>query len=317
MFDVVTLGELLIDFTPVGNLFEPNPGGGAANVAVAAQKLGAKAGFIGKVGRDQFGKFLISVLKENSVETKGVVVSDEFNTTLAFVHLDEAGDRSFSFYRTLTADAMLAPEEVNLKLIDETKIFHFTALSMTTPCGKEATLKAVEYARQKGKIISYDPNWRPFLWKDEKEAVALMKENLSLCNIVKISDEELLLLTGQADVEAGSEKLLEMGVSLVLVTLGKLGCYYRFQNGAGRLDTYDTKVVDTTGCGDTFLGAVLTHVSRFGAISDISQDEMESILDYANAAGSLCATKRGGMSAMPTPDEVARCIKDVPLLVVS
>lgn len=321
MFDVVALGELLIDFTPAGNspagneLFERNPGGAPANVLAAVSKLGGSSAFIGKVGNDQFGHFLQGVLNKNNIETKGLKFSDEFNTTLAFVHLNEKGDRSFSFYRKPGADTMLEEGDLEYSLIDEARIFHFGSLSMTDEPSKSATIKAVEYAKKKGKIISYDPNWRPPLWKDEKAAKEGMLIGLQYADILKISEEEQEFLTGEKDLIAGSKILFDLGIKLIIVTLGPKGCFYRYKAGTGHLNTYDTKVTDTTGAGDAFLGGLLYNISKIRTdISDTDRSEIESILDFSNAVGAICASKRGAIPAMPSYEEVMKCISSIPKL---
>lgn len=321
MFDVAALGELLIDFTPAGVspagnvLFERNPGGAPANVLAAIARLGGTSAFLGKVGDDQFGHFLKDVLEKNSINAQGCRFSDSVNTTLAFVHLDEKGDRSFSFYRKPGADTTLAPEEVDLAVIDQCRIFHFGSLSMTDEPARSATLKAVEYARSKGKLISYDPNWRPPLWESDNAAKAGMTAGLQYADILKISEVELEFLTGESDLDKGSQLLYDKGIRLVLITLGPKGCYYRCAAGTGRLDTYDTHVVDTTGAGDAFLGALLYHASRLEtALEATPATEIQRMIDFANAVGALCASKKGAIPAMPSLGEVKQCMETVPKL---
>jgi fructokinase len=322
MFDVVALGELLIDFTPAGisnagnELFEKNPGGAPANVLAAVSKLGKSTAFLGMVGEDQFGIFLKEVLKKNGINVTGMKFSKEINTTLAFVHLDEKGDRSFSFYRKPGADMMLTKDDIDYDVIKNSKIFHFGSISMTDEPSRSATLAAVEFAKANGLIISYDPNFRPPLWKSAGDAVENMKVGLKYADILKISEEELELITGIKDMDKGAAMLYDMGVKVVLVTLGPRGCFYRYKGGTGRLDTYDTKVVDTTGAGDSFLGGVLYRLSekRLEDICQLPKDEFEDIIDFSNAIGSLTATKKGAIPAMPTLEEVNMCRKQVPKL---
>lgn len=321
MLDVVVLGELLIDFTfagesPAGNaLFERNPGGAPANVLTAITKLGGNGAFIGKVGNDQFGHFLKQVLNENKIKTEGLILSNDVNTTLAFVNLDKNGDRSFSFYRKPGADTMLEEKDIAYSLIDEAKIFHYGSLSMTDEPAKTATIRSVEYAKNKGKIISYDPNWRPPLWKSEKDAKEGMTRGLKYADILKISEIELEFLTGLNDLESGSKLLLENGSQLILVTLGPKGCYYRTTYNSGHLYTYDTNVIDTTGSGDAFLGGILYLISRFDCrLDELNNQQIVEIIDFANAMGSLCATKKGAIPAMPSLEDVTKCMKTIPKL---
>lgn len=318
MFDVVALGELLIDFTPAGisksgnMLFERNPGGAPANLLAALSNLGGKGAFIGMVGNDQFGHYLNSVLEEKHIETKGLSFSDEVNTTLAFVHLDDRGDRSFSFYRKPGADTMLEEKNLNFELIDKAKIFHFGSLSLTSEPSRNTTLKAVEYAKEKGLIISYDPNYRPALWESSLAAKQGMKLGLKFADLLKVSEIEIEFLTGEKDMDKATKGLFDMGIKLIVVTLGPKGCYYRCACGTGHLPTYNTKVIDTTGSGDAFLGGMLYHIARLSCLLDeISKEKMEEIIDFANAVGALCATKIGAIPAMPTMCEVEECMKNL------
>lgn len=323
MLDVAALGELLIDFTPAGIspsgnvLFERNPGGAPANVLAAVTKLGGNAAFIGKVGDDQFGHFLKKVLQDNRIVTEGLRFSEEVNTTLAFVHLDSNGDRSFSFYRKPGADTMLREDELALNVIDRAKIFHFGSLSLTDQPSRNATIKAAEYAKKKGKIISYDPNWRPPLWKDNTAAKEGMELGLKYADILKISEVELEFLTGVKNLEKGSEMLFNDGIKLLLVTLGPKGCFYRCKKGTGHQNTYDTKVIDTTGAGDAFLGGLLYRISRVEQdLDSLSAAKIEEIIDFSNAVGAICASKRGAIPAMPVLEEVAKCMEGIPKLEV-
>lgn len=321
MYDIIALGELLIDFTPAGisesgnSIFERNPGGAPANVLSAVSKLGGKGAFIGKVGKDQFGFFLKNVLESHKIDATGLKFSTEVNTTLAFVHLDERGDRSFSFYRNPGADMMLSPEDLELSLIDEAKIFHFGSLSMTDEPSKSATITALQYAKEKGKTITYDPNWRPALWKNDHQAKESMLFGLTFADVLKVSEEELEFLTGTSDLLAGSNRFLDKGIKIVVVTLGPKGCFYRCRAGYGHMNTYDTKVVDTTGAGDAFFGALIYRISRYaGKLETILPEELKTMIEFSNAAGALCATKKGAISAMPSFEEISRCIQSIPLL---
>lgn len=323
MFDVVALGEILIDFTPAGfspsgnALFERNPGGAPANVAAAVARLGGSAAFIGKVGNDQFGRFLKRVLEENRIDTRGLRFSGEANTTLAFVHLDERGERSFSFYRNPGADTLLTVEDLDLTLIDEAKIFHFGSLSLTHEPSRSACLAAVEHARRAGKVISYDPNWRPPLWENDDVARSMMSLGLEMADVVKLSEAELELLTGSSDLNWGTRELMDRGIRLVVVTLGAKGCYYRSHAGTGHLPTYKAKVVDTTGAGDAFVGGLLFQLARLGGMGTglssldlqaLSASELERMLAFANAVGALSTSKRGGIPSMPCLREVEECL---------
>jgi fructokinase len=235
------------------------------------------------------------------------------NTTLAFVQLNERGDRSFSFYRREGADIMFTAAEINKKLIAQAGIFHFGGVSLTgEPC-RGAVKAAAEYARAQGKIISYDPNYRPLLWPSEAEAKVEMASPLALTDILKVSEEEMALLTGETDLEKGVALLAEKGPGVVLVSLGARGAFCFCADGSALLRAYDVKTIDTTGAGDAFLGAV--HYRLRGKtkeqVRNISKDELADIADFANAAGSLTTTKKGAIPAMPDITEIESCRKNI------
>ncbi len=315
-FDVVALGECLVDMIPSGTnklgvpLFAANPGGAPANVLAMFTKLGGNTAFIGKVGKDGFGDSLSENLKNAGINTDGVVVDSTYNTTLAFVHLSDLGDRSFSFYRKNCADVMLKSEEVSKELLENCDVFHFGSVSLTDEPVRTATFDAAEFAKENGAIISYDPNYRPLLWDDIEEAKAIMYKGAEFADIIKVSDEELTLITGEDDYYIGAQKLIDIGISLVFVTLGAQGAFYCNKNGNGILKTYDVKTVDTTGAGDTFFGSVLWQLKdkTIEEIKNLSGDELHKITNFANAAGSLATTKKGAIPAMPFLDEIKRLI---------
>jgi len=319
MYDVVAIGELLIDFTPGGTtadgtaLFERNPGGAPGNVLAILAKLGKRTALISKVGEDQFGEFLISVIKKIGVDTKGILTTKDANTTLAFVHLDSNGDRSFSFYRKPGADMLLSENEVDLDLVGDTKIFHFGTVSMTCEPSRRATLHAVKAAKGKGILISFDPNLRPPLWDNLTEAKQIIEVGLQYADILKVSNEELEFISGFANLEEGSKYIFEKySIHLMLVTLGAGGCFYRLGAQIGNLHTYDVKTVDTTGAGDAFFGAFLYQViQRQKALLDLSKSEIEQMIDFANAAGSLATMKKGAIPAMPSAEEIGECMRTV------
>lgn len=320
MLDVTALGELLIDFTPSGlsesgnPRFEQNPGGGPGNVLTALTKLGGTGAFIGVVGNDQFGRFLYQVLQNKGIDVRGLKFSNIVNTTLAFVHLDPSGDRSFSFYRNPGADLMLSADDLDYNLIKQSKIFHFGAVSMTGEPSRSATLKAAKFAKDNGLMVSYDPNYRPPLWENERVAKEIIQSGLRFADIIKVSEGELELLTGTSDLVKGSAILFDQGIQIVLATLGPDGCFYRYQGGTGHLPTFDIQVIDTTGAGDAFLGAILYHFSKkiLSEICDLSILDFERILEFANATGALATTKKGGIPAMPSLEEVLHCMKEIP-----
>ncbi|MGI6778568.1 MAG: PfkB family carbohydrate kinase [Acetivibrionales bacterium] len=319
MIDITVLGEILIDFTPAGTssqgniLFERNPGGAPANVAVCVARLGGKAGFIGKVGKDMFGHFLSSVLKDNGVLTSGLKFANNVNTTLAFVQLDENGDRSFSFYRNPGADTALEPSEIDYSLIKDSKVFHFGSLSLTDEPARSATHAALEFAKENGCIISYDPNLRPPLWKDMEFAKKQIESVMGYCDILKISEEEMEFLTGEKCLEKGTAAIHgKYRTPLILVTRGAEGSYYRLGDFTGNKPTFkEFKPVDTTGAGDSFLGGFLYSMLSRG-IDDLQKLDvkvLEDLLVFANAAASLCVTKKGAIPAMPDLESVMKVVQ--------
>ena len=310
MPEVVGLGEVLIDFTPAGRsqtgnpIFERNPGGAPANVLSLLSGLGVSTAFIGKAGDDLFGRSLKGILERAGVGTQGLILSKTYNTTLAFVELDEKGDRSFGFIRNYGADKMLAKEEINLSLLDNAKVFHFGGVSLTDEPARTATLYAAEQAKKRGLIISYDPNFRPPLWKDDAKAVLL--EGVKLADILKVSDEECRMLSGKDDLAEGAEYLCKnFGPKMVFVTLGPKGSAFLFKGCYKQQPTFDVKTIDTTGAGDTFLGTILYCLLRSGkTLAALSVPELEQFMRFANAAGSLVTTKMGAILSMPTLEQI-------------
>jgi len=310
-FDVTTLGEILIDFTYAGvseigsTLFEQNPGGAPANVLTAVQKLGGKTAFIGKVGNDMHGTFLADVLKENDISTEGLLFDNNFFTTLAFVNLTPNGERSFSFARKPGADTQISKDEVNYNLIKDSKIFHIGSLSLTDEPARSASFAALDFAKENDVIISYDPNYRKMLWKDEATAIKGMKSILDYVNIIKISDEEIPLITSANNPEDASKELMDKGIDCVIITLGSKGAFVRVKDGFVVSPCPDAKVVDTTGAGDSFMGGFLYRMSKDNKKPcELTVDDIKSYADFANIVGTICVTRRGAIKAMPTLDEV-------------
>lgn len=318
MYDVVALGECLIDFTPdgVNELGAPryacNPGGAPANVLAMYNRLGGKTAFIGKVGQDGFGDFLENTLQQAGIDTCGLCRASDVHTTLAFVQLDAQGDRTFSFYRKPGADVCLRSEEVSLSLLEGCRIFHYGSVAMSDEPSRTATFYGAQRAKDAGAILSYDPNFRPALWEDVQEAAEIMRAGWELADLVKVSYEEMTLLTGTDDLQKGLERLCAHGAALALVTDGARGCAYRTPCCQGVLPAYDVQVVDTTGAGDAFMGAVLHELGGLSAqeIAALPQARLEAILRFANAAGGLTATGRGAILAMPTRGQIEVCVQE-------
>ncbi len=310
MTDITAIGEILIDLTQSGHTeqgiprFDANPGGAPANLSVAAARLGAKTAFIGRVGRDSFGDYLRRCLTENGVDASGLSVDPHERTTLAVVALDERGERSFSFYRAPSADVNLEWADVPKALLADTKVLHFGSVSLTAEPSRTATLKAAETAKACGAWVSYDPNYRASLWPDESTAIRNMAEPLSMVDILKVSDEELPLLTGVSDPDEGSARLAKLGVRLILVTLGADGAFYRFDGRTGHVPGVPCRVADTNGSGDTFFGAALSQLVKMNRLEELTIPELERILAFANKAASITTSRHGAIPAMPTLAEV-------------
>lgn len=316
MFDVTAIGELLIDFVQNGkstqgnDLFEANPGGAPCNMLAMLQKLGYKTAFLGKVGDDAFGRTLANVIEQAGICTKGLCYDKKVHTTLALVHTFEDGDRDFSFYRNPGADIMLQESELKWELIDQCKIFHFGSLSMTDEPVAIATRAALKYAKEKGKLISFDPNLRPPLWNDLEDAKKAIWYGIEQCDILKIADNEIQWLTDETDYDRGVEKIRERAsVKLINVTLGKEGSISYYEDKKVFADPFIQKnTVDTTGAGDTFCGCVLGYVLEHG-LKDLSEKNLYEMIRFANAAAAFVTTKKGAILSMPAREEVEKMLQ--------
>lgn len=311
-YDVVALGELLIDFTSSGMsgqgnpVFEANPGGAPCNVLSMLSKLGKKTGFIGKVGDDSFGRQLEDAIKEVGIDSTGLVKDEEVHTTLAFVLKLPNGDRDFSFYRNPGADMMLSKYDLNLDMIRNTTIFHFGTLSMTDEICREATKLAIEEAKKAHATISFDPNLREPLWKTLNEAKEQIAYGMSKCDILKISDNEILWFTGKDDYDEAVADLQKnyKNISLILLSMGPNGsrAYYnglRVEVPAVLRDN----TIETTGAGDTFCGCMLNYILEHG-LTDLTEADLTELLTFANMAASIITTRKGALRVMPTKEEI-------------
>ncbi|MBO4360971.1 MAG: carbohydrate kinase [Eubacteriaceae bacterium] len=310
MKDITALGEILIDFSAAGTsasgrtIFEQNPGGAPANMLTQASRLGMSCAFIGKAGSDMHGKFLKSVLEEENIDTSGVILDAGYPTTLAFVDIDPSGERSFAFYRKNCADTMLTESEIDLSLIRESRIFHFGTLSLTDEPACSATLRALAAAKDAGALISFDPNYRQMLWEGPDDFVSACEKVLPLCDMVKLSEEEAMLITGKEPLGA-AEEILGMGASLCAVTLGAggavLACGKHVLSGEG----LKVDAVDTTGAGDSFWGSLCAVLlSEKMDPKALGEEELTKLLQTALVASAICVTERGGIPAMPTQEKV-------------
>ena len=314
-YDVIALGELLIDFPMNGkseqgnNLFEACPGGAPCNVLALLNKMGKKTAFVGKVGQDQFGTLLRDTITEAGIDASHLVMDDSVNTTLAFVHTYPDGDREFSFYRNPGADMMLTADEVDSDFIKEAKIFHFGTLSMTHDGVRAATKKAVEAAKEGGCLISFDPNLRPPLWSSLDLAKEQMEYGFSKCDILKISDNEIQFVSGKEDYDEGIAYLQEKyDIPLILLTMGKDGSRAYYKGMRVERPGFSVKTIETTGAGDTFGGSSLTYILEHD-FYNLTEEQLGEMLTFANAAAAIVTTKKGAIKAMPERMEVEALIK--------
>lgn len=311
-FDVVAMGELLIDFTADGlsqqgnRLFEACPGGAPCNVLAMLNKLGKKTAFLGKVGKDQFGIQLKKTLKELGIDTSHLLTDETVNTTLAFVHTLADGDRDFTFYRNPGADMMLTEEEIDPELIANARIFHFGTLSMTHEGVRQATKKAIDIARENGLLISFDPNLRPPLWSFLELAREQMEYGFQFCDILKISDNEIQFVTGKEDYDEGIRCLQEKyRIPLILLTLGKDGSRAYYNDICVEHGGYRVKAIETTGAGDTFCGSALSYILEHD-FYNMTKEQLRQMLAFSNAAAALITTRKGALCAMPEKEEIDR-----------
>ena len=315
MKDVVALGELLIDFAPVSTddagypTLKAQPGGAPGNFLAALQKYGCSTALLGKVGDDTFGHLLKGTLDKLGIDTRGILVDPAVFTTLAFVTLDATGNRSFSFARKPGADTCLRPEEVNTALLDEGKVFYFGTLSLTNEPARSATRTAVAYAKEHGKLISFDPNLRKPLWPNDDAAKEQIEWGLHQADIVKISDEEIEFLWGISPEEGAQKLLKEYGVRLVYATLGPKGCHFANRQGCGEVPSpTGLHVIDTTGAGDIFGGSAMSQFLRLNkAPEDLTVEEMRTVTRFACCAASLSIQTHGGITSV-VPEEEVRAI---------
>ena len=313
MYDVVTLGESLVDFTPIipdtgmveSEGFKKNAGGAVANVVCGVATLGGKAAFLGKIGLDPFGDFLYETFRAKNVDVKGVKRTSDAPTKLAFVNYLPNGNRDFVFWGDPSADEIFTEDELECSILENTKIFHFGSISMISDDGYKATMTAITKAKAKGALISYDPNVRMRLWSNPQEAKDKIVQGLERADIIKIADVELKICTGTDDINEGLDILAFMGAKIVMVTCCENGLHYKWGKHKGFLPSYKVKTVDTTGAGDSFMAALLYQIARQDiSIHDYEKDLVEGVLDFATRAGAIVVTKPGAIPSQPTFDEV-------------
>ena len=301
---LVTLGEALIDLIPLDStnlVYQKSPGGAPANVAVGAARLGMKSTFIGKVGQDVLGEFLVETLANYGVEVTSNCLTDSYRTGLVFVTLDSKGERSFSFFVKDSADLYLEETDVKEELFINQKIFHFGTISMLQNPVREATLKAINYSKQYGMIVSFDPNVRLSLWENENVLRETIFSLLPSVDVLKLSDEELLFLTGKEDHDGINKWMQEFNLSLVFLTKGAEGSIVFTKSGSMKVEALKVMTVDTTGAGDAFVSSFLYCLNeRKREITSITLEEAAEIAKFASVSGGLAASEKGAMSALPT-----------------
>lgn len=306
----ISLGEVLIDFvsTEAGVTlqqslgFHKRLGGAPANVALGVARLGESSGFLGKVGRDEFGKFLESQLKDSGVDVSQIRFTSEARTTLAFVSVTKTGERDFVFYRHPGADEFLTPRDLDRDYFRSAQIFHFGSISLTSQPSREATLEALKIARSEELVISLDPNLRLSLWKSSNEAKNTIREALAACDLVKLSEEEARWLTDETSPRRATESLLQGSPQVVLVTLGSSGCFYKTTEYEGKVRGFEVKVRDTTGAGDAFTAGFFTYLLQRkgdGNLLSLEKSELERAIRWANATGAITTTQIGATTAFP------------------
>lgn len=321
MARLFSIGEVLIDFIPAQKgvalkdvvSFERAPGGAPANVAAAVAKAGGQASMITKLGEDAFGDFLIETLDNVGVNTEYIARTKKANTALAFVSLKEDGERDFSFYRNPSADLLLSEDEISESWFNEGDILHFCSVDLVESPMKQAHVKAIRVAKEKGVMISFDPNVRLPLWENAEDCRTTIRDFLPHAHLVKISDEELEFITGISDEEEAIRSLFTGDVKAIIYTKGAAGAVLYVDGESFSSTGYQVSVQDTTGAGDAFIGGFLYKLLEKKAILSnlvsILKNENNDILTYANASGALTTTGKGAISALPTKQEIIEFIE--------
>lgn len=317
-YDVVALGELLIDFTENGTsgqgnpVYEANPGGAPCNVLSMLNRLGHQTAFLGKVGNDIFGRQLRSTVESAGINVEGLLTDEDVRTTLAFVETKPDGDRDFSFYRNPGADMMLREEEVRDDIIAAGKIFHFGTLSMTNEPVRSATKHAIAVAKENGALISFDPNIREPLWKDMEEAKEQTAYGLSVCDILKISDNEIQWFSGKEDYTEGIRMLQQTyQIPLILLSMGRDGSRAYYKNMIVEIPAFLQKnTIETTGAGDTFGACCLHYILQYG-LMELTEQQLKDMLTFANAAASIITTRKGALRVMPSLEEIQNYFESI------
>jgi fructokinase len=316
MPDIITIGELLVDFVPTtsgvtlaeAETFKKAPGGAPANVAAGLAKLGVSSGFVGKVGDDAFGHYLADTLSEAGVDISCLCFSSQARTALAFVTLHADGEREFMFYRHPSADMLLSDVDVDPDYIRSAKIFHFGSISLIDEPVRSATLFAAQTAREAGLTVTYDPNLRLKLWPDSNSARSGIMLGWPFAHVIKLSEEELVFLTGEGDLERGARSLMQPGMRVLIVTQGSQGCTILTQEARYKITGFSVQAVDTTGAGDAFVAGFLKGLLE-NPKAEHNEHQLKEICRFANAAGALTTLERGAIPALPSAEQVAHFLK--------
>ena len=309
--DAICIGEALIDFVSTeknvelenASRFLKSAGGAPANVSVGLARLGKRVAFVGKVGDDSFGRFLAKTLENNGVDVSNLLFDKKHSTRLAFVSLTDEGERDFEFYGDESADMKIRKEEIDKISIENAKIIHFGSISLISNPSRDAILTAVRTAKAKNTLVSFDPNLRLSLWESSDNARLQIKEALGLADIVKMDMGEMEFITDSADLKAGARYILERGVRLLVITLGKDGCYFFSDKTEGKEPGFDVKVRDTTGAGDGFVAGMLAKILEI-PFDSLTTKDLHGIFRFANAVAALTVTRYGGIPALPYREEV-------------
>ena len=313
MFDITSIGEVLIDFSsidaPEGKLgMMGSTGGAPCNVLAQAGKLGATTSFIGAIGQDMFGSFIKRELKKYGIDMTALAETGEATTTLAIVFFDEEGDRSFDFVRAPGADSMLTMNDKVREVLGQTKLLQYGSLSMSKEPARSAVFEILEYFKGPK---AYDPNLRPAIWKDDEAMRRYAREGMKYADILKLGDDEAMFIMEQPDEESAVRSIQEeFHIPLIFVTKGKHGCRFYYKGESGFRPAYPVKTVDTTGAGDAFFGALLYCLINGSPMDQLTMEQIGDYVAFANAAGGLSATRKGTMEAMPYREEMERLLAE-------
>lgn len=314
---VVTMGEMMIYFTPLENgvtlasvsHFTKSAGGDAAIVAVAVARLGGESAFVGKLGEDEFGQYLVDILTEEGVNTESVLRTDQANTALAFASRKPGGETDYLFYRSPSAGMLLAAGELDEQWFADA-IFHFCSICLYEAPIKYAHLSAIDYVRKHNGIVSFDPNIRLPLWQNSMKCRDTILEFISRVDIVKVTEEELYFITGINNVDKAVDSLFSEGVKVIICTHGRRGATLFTDHHRIKVDGFVVDDVDATGAGDAFIGSFLFILAQLdGNLEGLSENEFTKMLRFANAAGALATTKPGAIFSMPDYQTICDFLK--------